>query len=343
MDRNRLESLLARFPGLTVLVVGDFFLDKYLLIDRGLAEISLETGLEAHQVVGVTCSPGAAGTVTNNLRALGVNLIALGVIGDDGEGYELKRALRANGTDIVLLIECADRFTPTYTKPMSRERDGARRELNRLDIKNRAPLPADAEELVLARLSEAMPRVNGVVIADQVPETNCGVITDRVRAGLCAQARAHDNVVFAADSRERAGLFRDVILKPNAREVVRAVQPGGDAADRRSVEACGLALAARTRKPVVVTLGADGILLFDAGRAEHVATRPASGAIDPVGAGDSVMAGLVSALCAGASLREAAHIGNLVASVTIQQIGTTGSASPEQVLSEFDRQQPFPV
>ena len=169
MDRTRLESLLARFPGLTVLVVGDFFLDKYLLIDRSLAEISLETDLEAHQVVGVTCSPGAAGTVANNLRALGVHVIALGVIGDDGEGHELKRALRANGTDIALLIERADRFTPTYTKPMSRERDGTVRELNRLDIKNRAPLPADVEELILARLSEALPRVNGVVIADQAP------------------------------------------------------------------------------------------------------------------------------------------------------------------------------
>jgi len=166
------------------------------------------------------------------------------------------------------------------------------------------------------------------------------VVTERVRAGLCVLARAYAHVVFAADSRERAGLFQDVILKPNAREVVRAVQPGGDAADRRSVEACGLALARKTRKPVAITLGADGILLVDAGRIEHVTTRPASGAIDPVGAGDSVMAGLVSALCAGAALREAAHIGNLVASVTIRQIGTTGSASPEQVLSEFDRRRP---
>lgn len=336
VDRTRLASLLARFPDLTALVVGDFFLDKYLLIDRRLAEVSLETGLEAHQVAEVHCSPGAAGTVTNNLRALGVGVIALGVLGDDGEGYELRRALRAIGADTSLLVEHGVRFTPTYTKPMLREVDGAAHELSRLDIKNRATLPADVEDAIIARLRAALPHVQAVVIADQVPEGNCGVITDRVRAELCAQAPAHPDKVFAADSRERIGLFQDVILKANAREVVRAVQPEGDATDRKVIEACGLALAARARKPIVVTLGAQGILLFDGG-VEHVPTRPASGPIDPVGAGDSVMAGLVSALCAGASLREAALVGNLVASVTIRQIGTTGVASPQQVLNEFDR------
>jgi len=336
MDRTRLASLLARFPDLTALVVGDFFLDKYLLIDRQIVEASLETGLEAHQVAEVRCSPGAAGTVANNLRALGVGVIALGALGDDGEGYELRRALRAIGADASLLLERADRFTPTYTKPMLREAGGAARELSRLDIKNRTPLPADAEGAIIARLREALPRVQGVVIADQVSEDNCGVITDRVRVELCAQARAHPDKVFAADSRERIGLFQDVILKANAREVVRAVQPGGDATDRKVIEACGLALAARARKPIAVTLGAEGILLFDGNRVEHVPARPASGPIDPVGAGDSVMAGLVSSLSAGASLREAALVGNLVASVTIRQIGTTGVASPEQVLNEFD-------
>jgi len=86
MDTQRLASLLAHFPALTLLVIGDYFLDRYLEIDPALAETSLETGLEAHQVVRVRCSPGAAGTVTSNLRSLGVNVIALGVIGDDGEG-----------------------------------------------------------------------------------------------------------------------------------------------------------------------------------------------------------------------------------------------------------------
>ena len=65
MNRDRLDALLDRLPAVRVLVVGDFFLDKYLIIDHQLAEVSLETGLEAHQVVEMRTSPGAAGTVAN--------------------------------------------------------------------------------------------------------------------------------------------------------------------------------------------------------------------------------------------------------------------------------------
>ena len=63
MTPSRLEQLLSRFAGLSVLVVGDFFLDKYLVLDPALDEPSLETGLDARQVVERRCMPGAAGTV----------------------------------------------------------------------------------------------------------------------------------------------------------------------------------------------------------------------------------------------------------------------------------------
>src|SRR5512137_532700 len=91
---SALAGYLDRLPGLAIAVVGDFFLDKYLVIDRSLSEISLETGLESYQVVAKRCSPGAAGTVTSNLRALGVGSVyAVGLTGDDGEGYELRQGL----------------------------------------------------------------------------------------------------------------------------------------------------------------------------------------------------------------------------------------------------------
>jgi len=318
MNRQRLENLLARFPALTLLVVGDYFLDQYLEIDSSFAETSLETGLPAHQVVRVRCTPGAAGTVTSNLRALCVNVIALGVIGDDGYGYELKRALAATGVDIAPLIESSERLTPTYTKPM---RDG--RELNRLDLKNRAPLPRATEDRVITRLRDLAPRVDGIIVVDQVQEANGGVITDRVRAELAARAR--DRIVVA-ESRERIGLFHQVIVQANAREARQATGLG-------SVEECGRELFKRNNRPAVITLGAEGVLVFDATGFSRIPAVPVRGSIDPVGAGDSVAAGFTAALCAGASPREAVEIGNLVAAVTIRQIGTTGTATPEQVLA----------
>src|SRR2546423_15663118 len=88
------EQVLARVPALTIGVVGDLFLDRYLDIDARLTEPSLETGLDAYQVVRVRSQPGAAGTIINNLAALGVGRIGpIAIVGDDGEGHELRQAL----------------------------------------------------------------------------------------------------------------------------------------------------------------------------------------------------------------------------------------------------------
>jgi rfaE bifunctional protein kinase chain/domain len=338
MNQGRLNTLLSTFPNRTILVIGDFFLDKYLTIEHALAELSLETGLEAHQVVNVRCSPGAAGTVTNNLRALGVGVVALGVIGDDGEGFELLKGLDATGVDVDALVIRSDRFTPTYTKPMLRERDGSAHELNRLDIKNRAPLPREAEDKLIAALRGLLPRVHGVIIADQVPEPNCGVITERVRDELCALARAYPTVVFAADSRDRIGLFEDVMLKPNEREATRAIHgPTAQALDRAGVLACGEALYRKAGQPVFLTLGADGLVAFHQDGPTQIPAVQVPAPIDIVGAGDATLAGIVSGLCSGATVPEAGEIGCLAASVTIRQIGTTGTASRDQIAAQNGR------
>lgn len=337
MERSRLADILSGFERARVLVAGDYFLDKYLDIDRTLAEISLETGLEAHQVVRVRASPGAAGTVVSNLRALGVQVTALGVIGDDGEGYELLRGLTQRGVDVGPLVRTPARYTPTYTKPMMRELDGTVHELSRLDIKNRIPLPPELEDAIIARLGELAPRMQGVIVADQVQERNCGLVTDRVRQALIALAEQHPSVVFAADSRVRIGKYRHMILKPNEREAVRAIHPDHTGAiTLREAEAAGRALQQRAGRPVFVTVGEQGILLCEGGACRHIPAVPVKGEIDPVGAGDSALAGIVSGLCCGATPEEAALVGILVASVTIRCIGTTGTATPAQVLEALD-------
>src|SRR5262245_44148931 len=146
MQLSRLDQFLDGFPRLTILVVGDFFLDWYLSLDRSLTEKSLETGLDAHQVVAIRAQPGAAGTVTSNLRELGVRTIGLGALGDDGLGVELRRALEKTGVDCGSFVTAPDWMTPTYTKPMLQESVGIHRELNRLDFKNRRPLTRAHED-----------------------------------------------------------------------------------------------------------------------------------------------------------------------------------------------------
>jgi len=105
--------------------------------------------------------------------------------------------------------------------------------------------------------------------------------------------------------------------------------------DRALAETCGRELFARNGWPVFVTLGAEGVLVFTEASCEHIPGVRVEGEIDIVGAGDSVLAGIAAALCSGATPAEAAFLGNLVASITIQQLGTTGTASPDQVRERF--------
>jgi rfaE bifunctional protein kinase chain/domain len=332
LSAERREQILERIPRLNVGVVGDLFLDRYLDIDAALNEPSLETGLDAYQVVRVRPSPGAAGTVINNLVALGAGSVhAIAVIGDDGEGYELQQALTKQGVTCRLVIE-PSRRTPTYTKPMLHEPGRPACELHRLDIKNRAPLPGQAEAAILNTLAECWPGLDALVVVDQVSEDGCGVITAAVRTRLAELGNAAPEKIILADSRERIGLFRAVWLKPNQRECLVAIGRPGQAGDLKE---CVQMLARRAERPVFCTRGEEGMLIADPRRdplmEASVAAVPVTGPIDVVGAGDSTSAALACAIATGASLPEAAAFGNLVASITIQQLGTTGTATPAQI------------
>jgi rfaE bifunctional protein kinase chain/domain len=338
-----LEQILTAIPRLHVGVLGDLFLDRYLDIDAGLTEPSLETGLDAYQVVRVRPSPGAAGTVVNNLAALGVGRVTvISVIGDDGEGYELRQALHGlESVDPSRLLLADQRRTPTYTKPMLFREGQPPRELNRLDIKNRAPLPPSAEEGVLTALAEVFPDLDALLVLDQVSEEDCGVVTARVRDRLGDLGEANPDKLILADSRARIGRFRRVWLKPNRSESERGV-----AEDVREQETgpAAVRLAQRAGRPVFCTQGERGILVVDprgtSVRAVQVPAYPVAGPIDVVGAGDSTSAGIACAVAAGAGLEEAAAFGNLIASVTIRQIGTTGTATPDQLRQRWRETQP---
>lgn len=299
------ERILETLPGLTIGLVGDLFLDRYFDIDPAFDEPSVETGLTAYQVAGVRSYPGALGTILNNLAALGVGrIVPVSFVGDDGEGYELKQALgRMACVDTSCLVTTGERRTPTYCKPM---RGGV--ELNRLDIKNRTPTSRELQDRILERAKTAWGEANAWIVLDQVSEADCGVLTQRVRAWITNQP---PTTFVLADSRERIHEFPNVCIKPNEREA-RTLDPANV-------------------KAIFATRGENGIQLLENGTSQHIPAFPVSGPVDICGAGDSCSAGIACAVAAGASFAEAAAFGNLVASITIQQIGITGTATPEQV------------
>jgi bifunctional ADP-heptose synthase (sugar kinase/adenylyltransferase) len=337
MSSRRLQELIDRFKNVSVAVLGDYFLDKYLDVEPSLAEVSVETGKTAHQVVRQRHSPGAAGTVVCNLAALGAGTIhAIGYSGDDGASYDLRKDLADLGCRIDELHVAPGRMTPTYLKPRDRDTPGLEGEHSRYDSKNRTPTPDDLQQRVIASLDRLLPTLDAVIILDQVEEENCGVVTSTIRQALAERAVGQRKKIFWADSRHRIREFRNVIIKANQFEVVGKESPlPGDTVGFGELEQALGRLRARTGAPVYVTGGPQGMLVSDP-RPILVPGIRVEGPIDETGAGDSATAGAVLALAAGAELPEGALVGNLVASITIEQLATTGTARPEQLPSRLE-------
>ncbi len=333
MNRVRFEAITGRYASLRLAVAGDVCLDRYLEIDPGRGEVSIETGLPVHNVTRVRAQPGAAGTIINNLAALGVGeVFPVSFHGDDGEGYELRRALqRLPGVQLDHFAQSPDRRTFTYCKPLAMEPGRPPRELNRLDSKNWTPTPGALRRRLAASLQALADRVDGVILMDQVEVPETGVVTEDLLETVRQIAAERPGLCIIADSRRSLKGFPPVCFKMNAAELA-AMTGAAVGAGLEQIRAQAAALAARNQRCVFVTLSERGILgASPDGAVEHLPCLPLRGEIDIVGAGDAVTANLTAALAAGAGLREALTLANAAASIVIHQLGATGTASVPQM------------
>jgi len=311
--------------------VGDICLDRWCTYDPAASEPSRETGIPRIGVVHTEVTPGAGGTVANNLAALGAGRVAvLGAIGQDGFGTELSRALGARGISADLCVRTPAIQTFTYIKAIN-ARTGIE-DQPRMDFINTTPLPPDVERQILDNLQMAVESFDIVLIADQAETSQGGVVTPAVRDLLAELAPQYPERIFFADSRTRIHLFRNVILKPNRQEAESACRELFGRVDFP-------ALLRYAQAPLMfVTDGPDGVLMVGrASRPERVLRNPIPNPVDICGAGDSFSAGASLALRVTGSPAEAARFGNLVASITIMKKGT-GTASPEEVLAAYARE-----
>ncbi len=333
MDSARFNAIVERYSGLKIAVLGDFCLDRYLEIDPARQETSLETGLPVHNVVNVRAQPGGAGTIVNNLAALGVGtILPVGFAGEDGEGYELSRALESlAGVRLSHFVHTRHRRTFTYCKPLILEPDKPPVELNRLDLKNWTPTSAWLLGLLVNQLEEAAAQANAIIVLDQVDIPETGVVSRKVLSALRSMTEAKPELLVLADSRRGLRGFPPVVFKMNAAELSALTGAPGEVSPDQ-VEAAAVALAKKNGRNVFITLAARGTLGASAdGQVEYVPALPVRGEIDVVGAGDAVSANLTVALAAGASLGEALELANAAASVVVHKLGTTGTASVPEI------------
>jgi len=316
-------DILAAFPKMSVLVIGDICLDRWCTYEPDTSEPSRETGIPRIGVVLTETTPGAGGTVANNLVALGAGKVAvMGVVGDDGFGYELVHALRQRGISSDLLVRAAGMQTFTYTKLIN-ARTGEE-DLPRLDFISTQPLNPTIERLILDQLPLTVDNFDVILIADQAETSAGGVITTAVRELLADLAPNYPDKIFWVDSRPLIELFRNVILKPNRQEAEFACQRIGAASHQALLECC-------RSKLMIVTDGPGGALVVLPGDEIRVPVTPIEHPVDICGAGDSFSAAAAMVLAVTRSPVEAARFGNLAASITIMKKGT-GTASPAEVL-----------
>lgn len=336
LTKTRLKEILANCPSRHIGVVGDLGLDAYWYADMTRSFLSRETPRFARPVVREVYAPGAGANVADNLKALGVGHVTVfSVFGDDWRGALLHQVMTERDIDATRLVITPERFTTTYIKPMLMGYD-SQQEDARIDFENAAPLTPDLEDALLAKVTQQLPDLDALLVADQL-EVN-GIISPRVRAALNALALAHPEKIFLVDSRLHIGEYEAMVLKSNWVEAIAAVEPDRDprSVPREALSDVAAKLSVRTGRPVFVTLSEDGVLVYAEEEARHLPAGPTRPPLDPVGAGDTFIAALAGALSTGATPWEAGELANLAAAVTVEKLNQTGTASPEEILARFE-------
>ncbi|MBI5472298.1 MAG: carbohydrate kinase, partial [Ignavibacteriae bacterium] len=290
--------------------------------DTSNPEISLETGKTTHAVARQRYSLGGAGNIANNAIALGAASVqAFGVIGGDLFGTEMLRLLAGRSVSTKNMITQEDDFdTPVYAKPHINDK-----EQERIDFGRFNSLSDNTIQKLTKNLRNALPHMHVLIINQQLVN---GVCSERMIGWLNDLARELPDTIMIADSRHRAHLIHRMIRKLNAAEAL-AENPGG------SLQTHIREIAAATRHPVFITRGGEGILACDGSSVYDIPAVSLSGEIDPVGAGDTTVAAIACSLAAGASVQEAAEMGNLAAAVTVQKLRQTGTASTQEIIEIY--------
>lgn len=285
-----------------VCVLGDLMLDR--------SEVGTATRLSPEAPVVVLTNPvrsqslGGAGNAAANVLSLGHDVVLLGVLGDDAAGAEARQLLRHGGIGDQSVVQ-AGGTTTVKTRFLA-----GPHQVLRLDVEVPG-VPAETLAEVVARAETALAGARLLVLSDY----DKGLVTPALARAVIGAARRH-GVPVVVDSKKRdVSCFAGcTVIAPNHHEA-RAMTGHADP------ERAAAAIAAVTASAVLVTLGADGMLLHEAGRTTRLPTS-AERVADVTGAGDTVTAALAVALAEGLPLERAARWANAAAAVAVSRVGT---------------------
>jgi D-glycero-beta-D-manno-heptose-7-phosphate kinase len=319
LTRDRLEALLRKMADAKIVVVGDAMLDVYLVgeVDR----VSPEAPVPVVTVHASRHGLGGAANVAANVAVLGAECRLVAVVGEDTRGASVRTELADLHLSSDYVITDAARPTTSKTRVVARGQ-----QMLRIDEEIDDPIPARVMEQLCNALERALKDADALLIEDY----NKGTMVPQVIERGMAIARKRSLPVVVDPKFKNFFAYRGAtVFKPNVRELELAM---GAALDLAHPDALPAALEKLGVHNLLLTLGAEGMILVGKdGDLTRIAAM-AREVFDVSGAGDTVTAWVGTALAAGASVREAAHIANFAAGIEVGKAGVA-TVSPAEVLS----------
>jgi rfaE bifunctional protein kinase chain/domain len=336
MKPDRLNALLRQFTEKRVLVIGDLMLDEFIW--GRVSRISPEAPVPVVEVVRESSYPGGAANVARNVREFTDHVELCGLIGVDPYAERLREILRQCRIGLQPLQSEPTHQTIVKTRIVARQQ-----QVVRVDRENpQAPSPGVLER-TLAAVAALLPEMDAVVFEDY----GKGFLSQEMIDQIAPLAAAR-KVVVTADPNPRNRLrWRGMTaIKPNRAEAFAAAgeiyhEPDRNPAEDEALNRVGTSLVAEWGpKLLLVTLGEQGMMLFQPDRPPLHIPPQAREVYDLSGAGDTAIALLTLALACGASPQEAAQISNHASGVVVGKLGTA-TLTPEELRESFRGEDPY--
>ena len=317
-------QIISRFSKAKILVIGDWILDEFVwgTVER----ISPEAPVPVVNVTRESFVPGGALNVANNIRTLGGTVFPCGLVGRDLRGRMLVKALRKEGIDSSGAIHDGGRPTTLKTRVIAHSQ-----QVVRFDRENNRELSREQLKKALAFVDKHLPNADAVIIEDY----GKGMITPELLTQVLKKAKAFGKPILVDPKEKHFSYHRGVTaVTPNRKEALSAY---GLISDGRipDIQAVGKKLLHQFQsQAILITLGEEGMILFEKNGAITKIQTAAREVYDVSGAGDTVIAVFALALAAGASIKEAAVLANRAAGIVVAKLGTA-TLTPEELKSSF--------
>jgi D-beta-D-heptose 7-phosphate kinase/D-beta-D-heptose 1-phosphate adenosyltransferase len=321
-----LVEIVETLPAAKVVLVGDFMLDKYIF--GSCERISPEAPIPILRYDAEEFRLGGAGFVLAALATLGAKARAIGIVGDDEGGREIKRRVHELNCDGDGIVTVPNRPTVTKIRLLGSSQDRAPQQILRLDMEETRPIdPAIAEQL-LAKAAAALDGADLLCLEDY----NKGVLPAEVTRKLIALARQKNIPVLIdpASLNDYSKYRGATALKLNRPEVEKASGLPARTPEQWRPAAEKL-LNDLDLQAVVVTLNDVGSYLATRDGARELVTSRSRQVADATGAGDMVLAMLCMAAAAGASWSQAVALGNVAAGIEVEKLGCVPVTTEEVV------------